>query len=172
MSTPPVGSKAPEVILVSDRGDTFDLAEHRGHPVVIYFYPEDDTEGCTIENIEFSDLMPQFADLRTVVVGVSPDTIEKHCSFRDKHGLVVPLLSDPERKVISAYGLWQLKKMFGVEFMGVKRATVVTSPEGNIAEVIHATRIKGHAERVLAAVKAQQARGWAPPKPARPKSKP
>ncbi len=172
MSTPPVGSKAPEFILASDRGDTFDLAAHRGHPVVIYFYPEDDTEGCTIENIEFSDLMPQFAALRAVVVGISPDTIEKHCSFRDKHGLVVPLLSDPERKVISAYGLWQLKKMFGAEFMGVKRATVVISPEGDIAELIHATRIKGHAERVLAAVKALQARDWAPPKTARAKAKP
>jgi thioredoxin-dependent peroxiredoxin len=171
MSTPPVGSKAPEFILASDRGDTFDLAAHRGHPVVIYFYPEDDTEGCTMENIEFSDLMPQFAAARAVVVGVSPDSIEKHCSFRDKHGLVVPLLADPERKVISAYGLWQLKKMFGVEFMGVKRATVVISPTGDIAELIHATRIKGHAERVLAAVQAHQARGWSAPQPRRAKAK-
>lgn len=163
MSTPPIGTRAPEFILASDRGDTFDLAAHRGHPVVIYFYPEDDTEGCTIENVEFSDLVPQFAAARTVVVGVSPDTIEKHCSFRDKHGLAVPLLADPERKVISAYGLWQLKKMFGVEFMGVKRATVIVSPDGEVAELIHATRIKGHAEKVLAAVQAHQARGWTVP---------
>lgn len=161
MSTPPLGIKAPEFILASDRGDTFDLAAHRGHPVVIYFYPEDDTEGCTLENIEFSNLAPQFAAAQTVVVGISPDTIEKHCSFRDKHGLAVPLLADPDRKVISAYGLWQLKKMFGVEFMGVKRATIIVSPAGVIAEVIHATRIKGHAERVLAAVQAHEARGWA-----------
>lgn len=131
--------------------------------MVIFFYPEDDTEGCTIENVEFSDLVPQFAAARTVVVGVSPDTIEKHCSFRDKHGLAVPLLADPERKVISAYGLWQLKKMFGVEFMGVKRATVIVSPDGEVAELIHATRIKGHAEKVLAAVQAHQARGWTVP---------
>lgn len=163
MSTPPIGTRAPEFILASDRGDTFDLAAHRGHPVVIYFYPEDDTEGCTIENVEFSDLVPQFAAARTVVVGVSPDTIEKHCSFRDKHGLAVPLLADPERKVISAYGLWQLKKMFGVEFMGVKRATVIVSPDGEVAELIHATRIKGHAEKVLAAVQAHQARDWTVP---------
>ncbi len=163
MSTPSLGTKAPEFILASDRGDTFDLAAHRGHPVVIYFYPEDDTEGCTLENIEFSDLMPQFTAARAIVVGISPDTVEKHCSFRDKHGLAVPLLADPDRKVISAYGLWQLKKMFGVEFMGVKRATVIVSPAGDLVELIHATRIKGHAERVLAAVRAHEARGWASP---------
>jgi thioredoxin-dependent peroxiredoxin len=160
MSIPPLGTRAPEFILAADRGGTFDLAAHRGHAVVIYFYPEDDTEGCTLENIEFSDLMPQFAAARAVVVGISPDSIEKHCSFRDKHGLAVPLLADPERKVIAAYGLWQLKKMFGVEFMGVKRATIIVSPAGDIAEVIHATRIKGHAERVLAAVSAHNVRNW------------
>lgn len=168
MSTPPIGSKAPGFILASDRGDTFDLAAHRGHPVVIYFYPEDDTEGCTVENIEFTDLMPQFAAENTVVVGISPDTVEKHCSFRDKHGLAVPLLADPDRKVISAYGLWQLKKMFGVEFMGVKRATVIISPTGDVADLVLATRIKGHAERILTAVRSHKARSWATPPKKRP----
>ena len=172
MSTPPIGTPAPDFALLSDRGDSFRLSDHRGQPVVLYFYPEDDTEGCTVENIEFTDLMPQFIAGRTVVVGISPDTIEKHCSFRDKHGLAVPLLSDPDREVISAYGLWQLKKMFGVEFMGVKRATIIVSPSGDIADLIHATRIKGHAERVLATVRAHEARGWAPPKARRTTTRP
>ena len=163
MSTPTIGTPAPDFTLPSDRGDRFQLSENRGRPVVLYFYPEDDTEGCTLENIEFTDLLPQFVAEKAVVAGISPDTVEKHCSFRDKHGLAVPLLADPDRKVISAYGLWQLKKMFGVEFMGVKRATVIISPDGNVAELIHATRIKGHADRVLAAVRAHQAHGWVSP---------
>ena len=163
MSTPPIGAPAPDFTLQSDRGDRFRLSDLRGRPVVLYFYPEDDTEGCTLENIEFTDLLPQFVAEKVVVAGISPDTVEKHCSFRDKHGLAVPLLADPDRKVISAYGLWQLKKMFGVEFMGVKRATVIISPDGNVAELIHATRIKGHADRVLAAVRAHQAHGWVTP---------
>lgn len=170
MTTPLIGTPAPGFVLPSDRGDSFRLSDHRGQPVVLYFYPEDDTEGCTLENIEFTDLMPQFAAERTVVVGISPDTIEKHCSFRDKHGLVVPLLADTDRKVITAFGLWQLKKMFGVEFMGVKRATIIVSPTGEIAELMHATRIKGHAERVLAAVRAHAARGWIAPSPRAKKS--
>lgn len=165
MTTPLIGTPAPDFVLPSDRGDSFRLSDHRGQPVVLYFYPEDDTEGCTLENIEFTDLMPQFVAERTVVVGISPDTIEKHCSFRDKHGLAVPLLADTDRKVITAFGLWQLKKMFGVEFMGVKRATIIVSPAGEIAELMYATRIKGHAERVLAAVRAQAARGWIAPSP-------
>jgi len=160
MSTPSIGTPAPDFTLPSDRGDRFRLSDHRGRPIVLYFYPEDDTEGCTLENIEFTDLLPQFAADQVVVAGISPDTVEKHCSFRDKHGLAVPLLADPDRQVVTAYGLWQLKKMFGVEFMGVKRATIVVSPAGDIADLIHATRIKGHAERVLAAVRAHAHRGW------------
>ena len=171
MSTPPIGTPAPNFTLPSDRGDRFRLSDHRGRPVVLYFYPEDDTEGCTLENIEFTDLLPQFVAEKVVVAGISPDTIEKHCSFRDKHGLAVPLLADPDRKVISAYGLWQLKKMFGVEFMGVKRATIIVSPAGDIADLILATRIRGHGERVLKAVRAHQARGWSAPPARRAKTK-
>lgn len=164
MTIPPIGSKAPDFVLTSDRGDSFQLSAQHGRPVVIYFYPEDDTEGCTIENVEFSAHLPDFAAAGATVVGISPDSVDKHCAFRDKHGLAVPLLADPERKAIGAYGLWQLKKMFGVEFMGVKRATIIVSPDGRIADVLHATRIKGHAEKVLAALKAHAARGWVLPK--------
>ena len=153
MPLPAIGSPAPDFSIDTDSGEVFHLSAHRGHPVVLYFYPEDDTEGCTIENIEFTDLVPEFRSIGAVVIGISPDTVAKHCSFRDKYNLGVPLGSDPERKVIDAYGLWQLKKMFGVEFMGVKRATIIVDAAGRIRAILHATRIKGHAAKVLETVK-------------------
>ncbi len=153
MTLPLPGSKAADFELVTDRHEKFRLSDHRGHPVVLYFYPQDDTEGCTLENIEFTDEMPEFRKLGAIVVGISPDSVEKHCSFRDKYNLGVTLAADPERKAIEAYGVWQLKKMFGVEFMGVKRLTVLIAPDGKVAEVFHATRIKGHADKVLNATR-------------------
>jgi peroxiredoxin Q/BCP len=154
MPVPALGALAPDFELTTDDRETFRLSRHRGRPVVLYFYPQDDTEGCTLENIEFTDLMPDFKELKTVVVGISPDSVDQHCSFRDKYNLGVPLASDPDHGVIDAYGLWQLKKLWGVEYMGVKRATVVVDADGRVAGVIHATRIKGHAAKVLEAVRA------------------
>lgn len=165
MTLPAVGTPAPDFALTTDRHETFRLSDHRGHAVVLYFYPQDDTEGCTLENIEFTDQMPEFRKLGARVVGISPDSIEKHCSFRDKYNLGVTLASDPDRKAIEAYGIWQLKKLWGTEFMGVKRVTVLVGPDGNVAGVFHATRIKGHAEKVLAATRELVAKaGAAPPK--------
>jgi thioredoxin-dependent peroxiredoxin len=170
MTPPGRGSPAPDFELVTDSHELFRLSEHRGHPVVLYFYPQDDTEGCTLENIEFTDHMPEFTLLGAIVVGISPDTVEKHCSFRDKYNLGVILAADPERKAIEAYGIWQLKKLWGVEYMGVKRITVLIDQDGNVAEVFHATRIKGHAEKVLAATRALIERsGVAATKPKRAK---
>jgi len=157
MPVPALGAPAPDFELDTDARVKFRLSDHRGRTVVVYFYPQDDTEGCTLENIEFTELMPQFKRLQTVVVGVSPDTVEKHCSFRDKYNLGVPLAADPDHAVINAYGLWQRKKMFGVEFMGVKRATVIVDGQGKVAGVLPATRIKGHAQKVLDAVAAMPA---------------
>ena len=97
MSVPAIGTPAPDFELMTDSREVFRLSAHRGQMVVLYFYPQDDTEGCTLENIEFTDLMPEFKTLKTVVVGISPDTIEKHCTFRDKYNLGVPLASDPDR---------------------------------------------------------------------------
>ncbi len=170
MTVPAPGSPAPDFELITDSYEKFRLSDHLGHPVVLYFYPQDDTEGCTLENIEFTDQMPEFRRLGAVVVGISPDTVEKHCSFRDKYNLGVVLAADPERKAIEAYGIWQLKKLWGVEYMGVKRMTVLIGPDGKVAEVFHATRIKGHAEKVLAATRALVERtGSAPPKARRPR---
>lgn len=162
MTLPAVGSSAPDFELTTDSYEKFRLSDHRGHPVVLYFYPQDDTEGCTLENIEFTDQMPEFRKLGAIVVGISPDSVEKHCSFRDKYNLGVTLAADPDRKAIEAYGVWQLKKMFGVEFMGVKRVTVLVGPDGKVAGVFHATRIKGHAEKVLAATREVAAQAGTP----------
>lgn len=153
MPVPAIGQAAPDFELTTDAFEKFRLSRHLGRPVVLYFYPQDDTEGCTLENIEFTDLLEEFHKLKSVVVGISPDTVEKHCTFRDKYNLGVPLASDPNHAVIDAYGLWQLKKLWGVEFMGVKRATVIIDADGRVAAVMHATRIKGHAAKVLDAVR-------------------
>ena len=169
MTLPAVGSPAPDFELTTDRYEKFRLSEHRGRPVVLYFYPQDDTEGCTLENIEFTDQLPEFTKLGAVVVGISPDTVEKHCSFRDKFNLGVTLAADPERKAIEAYGIWQLKKMWGVEFMGVKRITVLVGPDGNVAGVFNATRIKGHAAKVLAATRELMAKATVPPAAKKPR---
>jgi len=163
MTLPAPGTPAPDFELVTDSYEKFRLSDHLGHPVVLYFYPQDDTEGCTLENIEFTDQMPEFKRLGAVVVGISPDTVEKHCSFRDKYNLGVILAADPERKAIEAYGIWQLKKLWGVEYMGVKRITVLVGPDGKVAGVFHANRIKGHAEKILAATRALVANAGSAP---------
>jgi thioredoxin-dependent peroxiredoxin len=149
MPLPAIGSPAPDFSLPTDRGNPFQLAAHRGRFVVLFFYAEDGTEGCTVENIEFSALYHEFRDAGAEVLGISPDAVEKHCKFRDKHNLTVPLGSDTDRAVIDAFGLWQLKKMYGVEFMGVRRASFVIDPQGKVAAFILAPRIKGHAQKVL-----------------------
>ena len=165
MPVPAIGAPAPDFELVTDAYEKFRLSRHLGRPVVLYFYPQDDTEGCTLENIEFTDLMPEFRKLKAVVVGISPDTVEKHCTFRDKYNLGVPLASDPEHAVIDSYGLWQLKKLWGVEYMGVKRATVVVDAEGMVADVMLANRIKGHAGKVLESVRSLASPRRKPGKP-------
>lgn len=143
------GRDAPDFTLLSDAGENFRLAALRGRWVVLFFYPEDDTDGCTLENREFGALAGAFTDAGAVVAGISPDTVESHCRFRDKYSLQVPLLADTERKVARAYGVWGPKKMFGREYDGVIRTTFLVAPDGKIADIVRATRIKGHAAAVL-----------------------
>ncbi len=161
MTTIAVGDRAPDFDLETDARENFRLSAHRGRPVVLFFYPEDDTEGCTIENLEFTQLKPEFDELGVQVLGISPDTVEKHCDFRDKYGLKVPLAADPDRKVIEAYGLWQRKKTFGNEYDGLVRTTVLIDAEGRIAGVWPVTRIKGHAAAALEAARALSSDGGA-----------
>jgi peroxiredoxin Q/BCP len=148
-----VGREAPDFALPTDANETFRLSEHRGRPVVLFFYPEDNTDGCTIENLEFTQQMPEFARLGVKVVGISPDTVEKHCKFRDTYRLGATLAADPDREVIEAYGVWGPKKLFGHHYQGLVRTTFLIGPDGKVAGVWPVTRIKGHAERVLEAAR-------------------
>lgn len=154
MPTLTIGKKAPDFELPAADGSVFRLSDHKGKPVVLYFYPQDDTEGCTLENQEFSALAPEFETLGAVIAGISPDSVESHCKFRDKFGLTAPLLADVGEKVTRKYGLWQLKKLWGVEYMGLVRTTFLIDSKGKVAGIFKATRIRDHAAKVLEATRA------------------
>ncbi len=151
MAAPSEGDKAPEIDLETDDGGRFRLRTLRGRKVVVYFYPKDDTQGCTIEAIDFSKAAAAFAKAGIAVVGISPDTVKSHCKFRDKHALAVPLAADPERKAIGAYGVWVAKSMYGRKYMGVERATFLIGPDGRIGRVWRKVKVPGHVAEVLAA---------------------
>ncbi len=149
-----VGDPAPQFDLPRDGGQSIRLADFSGKPVVLYFYPQDDTPGCTTEAIDFSRLKPEFEKTGTTVIGLSPDNVKKHDKFKTKHGLTVDLASDPERQVIEAYHLWVEKTMYGRKYMGVERSTFLIDSKGKIVRSWRKVKIPGHAEDVLAAVKA------------------
>ena len=156
------GDAVPDITLNLDDGTSFPLGAPRGRPVVLFFYPADDTTGCTTENRDFLGLAPQFAALGADLVGISPDSIAKHEKFRRKHALDVPLAADPELLAIGAFDLWQPKKLYGREFMGLIRTSFIIGADGTIAAIIPATRIAGHAEKVLHTL--QDHLGRTPPK--------
>lgn len=148
-----VGQEAPALRLNGAEGEIFDLAQ-RGNPVVLFFYPKDNTEGCTLEAVDFSRLMPEFARLGVEVVGVSPDNAKSHDRFRAKHGLTVELLSDESKQTLDAFGVWAEKSMYGRKYMGVERTTILIGADGRIVQIWHKVKVPGHAEEVLAAAKA------------------
>ncbi|MBU1305115.1 MAG: peroxiredoxin [Alphaproteobacteria bacterium] len=156
------GDLAPDFTLPLDDGTIFTLSAQRGHPVVLYFYPEDDSGGCTDENREFSERAPAFHALGARLVGISPDTLQTHVKFRRKYSLVSPLAADPDHLAIGAFGLWRLKKLYGREFMGLIRTSVIVGADGRIARIIRATRILGHAQKMLEALELHL--GKTPPK--------
>jgi peroxiredoxin Q/BCP len=149
---------APDFTLADDRGGTFKLSAHRGKPVVLEFYCEDDSGGCVIENQEFSALVPEFAAAGAEIVAISPQDIASHSRFSAKYGFRQPLLADPDLLAIKAYGLWAQKKLWGHEFMGVLRVTYLIGADGKVAGVFKASRIKGHAQKVLDATRHLTAR--------------
>jgi len=151
---PPEGKKAPAFSLPADDGGKVSLKDLAGKKVVIYFYPKDDTPGCTTEAIAFSALKKQFDKAGTVVLGVSKDSVERHCKFRDKHDLTVRLLSDEDGKMIEAYGAWQEKSLYDRKFMGIVRSTILLDEKGIVRRVWPKVKVKGHAEEVLEAAKA------------------
>lgn len=148
------GQLAPDFKLPTDAGGTVGLSELRGRKVVLYFYPADNTETCTIEAVDFSVQHAAFTSAGAVILGISPDSPATHDGFKAKHDLSVQLASDTELKVIRRYGLWVEKTMFGRRFMGVERATFLIGTDGRIARIWRKVRIKGHVESVLEAVKA------------------
>ena len=147
------GAAAPSFSLPRDGGGTVSLADFAGRPVVLYFYPKDDTSGCTSEAIAFTGLAEKFADAGAVVVGMSPDSPAKHDKFVAKHGLDVILASDEDRSVLEAYGVWKEKSMYGRKYMGVERTTFLIDKNGGIAKVWRKVKVPGHAESVLDAVR-------------------
>ncbi|MGA1181061.1 MAG: thioredoxin-dependent thiol peroxidase [Marivivens sp.] len=149
---PAIGQPAPSFTLPRDGGTNVSLADYAGQIVVLYFYPKDDTPGCTIEAIDFSAEAEAFAKSGAVVLGVSRDTVKKHEKFRDKHGLKVALLADEDGAVCEAYGVWVEKSMYGRTYMGIERTTFLIGRDGKITRVWDKVKVKDHAAEVLAAV--------------------
>ncbi|MEO1927544.1 MAG: thioredoxin-dependent thiol peroxidase [Nautiliaceae bacterium] len=141
--------KAPEFCLPNQDNVEICLRDLRGKWIVLYFYPKDNTPGCTTEAKEFSELLDEFENLDAIVIGISPDSPKKHCNFIEKHDLTVTLLSDENKEVLKAYGAWGKKKMYGKEYEGVIRSTSIIDPDGNIVKEYKNVRAKGHAKKVL-----------------------
>lgn len=148
------GMKAPAFDLPAAGGGRVSLETLKGKAVVLYFYPKDDTTGCTREAIDFTALVDDFADAGAVVVGVSRDTVKKHDRFRDKHGLKVELASDEDGALCEAYGVWVEKTLYGRQYMGIERATFLIDAAGVVRRVWRKVRVAGHAAEVLDAVRA------------------
>ncbi len=136
------GKKAPIFSLKNQDGKAVSLKDFKGKWLVLYFYPKDDTPGCTNEACDFTDGLKDFEKLDATIFGVSPDSIESHLAFRKKYGLKVDLLSDPEKDVLKAYGAWGLKKNYGKEYEGVIRSTFLISPDGKVAEAWSAVKVR------------------------------
>jgi thioredoxin-dependent peroxiredoxin len=146
------GDKAPAFRLTTDDGKTVALADYRGERVVVYFYPADDTPGCTKEACQFSDLLDEYAALGVDVIGISPDGADSHQKFRTKYGLRIRLASDPSHKTMERYGAWGEKTLYGRKSTGVIRSTFLVGPDGRIERAWHHVRADGHAQAVLEAL--------------------
>lgn len=148
------GDAAPGFELPRDGGETIKLSDFNGKPLVVYFYPKDDTTGCTKQAVGFSERIAAFKEAGAEVIGISPDSVKLHDKFRDKHALKVILLADEEKMAIEAYGVWAEKKMYGKSYMGVERSTFLIGKDGRIARIWRGVKVPGHVDEVLAAVKA------------------
>jgi peroxiredoxin Q/BCP len=148
------GAKAPDFSLPNEAGDMLSLASFKGKALVLYFYPKDDTSGCTAEAIDFNGQAMAFAAAGAAILGVSPDPAKSHAKFKAKHELSIPLASDEAKETLEAYGVWVEKSMYGRRYMGVERTTVLIKPDGTIARIWSKVKVPGHAADVLAAVKA------------------
>jgi peroxiredoxin Q/BCP len=145
------GQKAPDFEMKTDGDGSISLSDFKGKKIVLYFYPKDDTSGCTKEACGFRDTMDELASKNVAVVGVSPDSVASHDKFKAKHELNFTLASDPDHEVAEKYGAWGEKKMYGKTYMGIIRSTFLIDEEGNIAETWYKVRVPGHVEKVKAA---------------------
>ena len=148
------GDKAPNFELPTESGETLKLSSLKGKPVVLYFYPKDDTSGCTAEAKDFTRLAADFRKAGVEVIGVSPDSVASHQKFHKKYDLAVRLAADADKSVATAYGVWVEKSMYGRKYMGVERSTFLVDGKGRIARSWRKVKVPGHAEEVLAAAKA------------------
>jgi peroxiredoxin Q/BCP len=146
------GDPAPDFTLADDRGEEVRLSSFRGRPVVLYFYPKDDTPGCTKEACAFRDRQAELAARGAVVLGVSPDGVASHARFRDKFGLNFPLLADPDHRVADAYGAWREKNLYGRKSMGIQRSTFLIDADGVVRRAWPKVNVDGHDDEVLAAL--------------------
>jgi peroxiredoxin Q/BCP len=151
---PEIGSPAPDFTLQDQHGEPVTLSSFHGKPVVLYFYPKDDTPGCTTQACAFRDARSEYQQAGAVVLGISADDVASHKKFADKHRLDFTLLADPTGAVCTAYGVWKEKSMFGRRFMGIERTTFVIDKVGVIAKIFPKVKVNGHAEAVLATIRA------------------
>ena len=151
---PDIGDLVPDIALETPEGASVKPSAYRGKPLVLFFYPKDDTPGCTTEGLDFSALADQFAAADAVVIGVSRDAVKKLDRFKAKHDLKVVLASDEDGAACEAWGVWVQKKLYGREYMGVERATFLVGRDGNVVRTWRNVRVPGHAAQVLAALKA------------------
>lgn len=149
-----IGKKSPNFSLPRDGGDTVSLAEFRGRNLVIFFYPRDNTSGCTAEAVGFTVKLPEFEAAKTAVIGVSKDSVRSHENFRDKQALKMPLLSDKDGDMCESFGVWTDKKLYGKTYKGIERSTFLIDADGVIRQIWRKVRVPGHVEEVLAAAQA------------------
>lgn len=152
MSELVIGQQAPDFVLPTDGGAEIRLSSLRGRNVVLYFYPKDDTPGCTSEACSFRDQLPEFEKLHTAVIGVSKCSVKKHDKFKEKYDLNFPLASDEDGKVCEAYGVWIEKSMYGRKYMGIDRSTFLIDSEGKIAQIWRKVSVTGHVDAVQKAL--------------------
>ena len=146
------GTAAPDFTLLTDTGEALTLSSLRGRPVVLYFYPKDDTPGCTTQACEFRDAFPAFDGSKAVVLGISPDSVTSHAKFKAKFDLPFTLLADTEKTVAGEYDVWKEKSMYGRKYMGVERTTFLIDANGDIARVFAKVKPAGHAAEVMEAI--------------------
>ncbi|HHY72021.1 MAG TPA: thioredoxin-dependent thiol peroxidase [Bacillus bacterium] len=148
-----IGAKAPDFALPASNGETVKLSDFQGKHVVLYFYPKDMTPGCTTEACDFRDKHESFAELNAVILGVSPDPMNRHDKFIEKYDLPFLLLADEDHKAAEAYGVWKMKKNFGKEYMGIERSTFIIDKDGMLVKEWRKVKVKGHVEEALTFIK-------------------